>query len=75
MIFHYLVNTVKPELTTTVDKQPLVYSDHNFKVRFRPLLKYMTSEQRPLVNNGHHFWVPVVVVVDRLYASNEPISI
>ncbi len=25
----------------------------------------MTSEQRPLVNNSHYFWVPRVIVVDR----------
>ncbi len=25
----------------------------------------MTSKQRPPVNNGHYFWVPMVVVVNR----------
>ena len=57
-------------------KQMLQYSQtwandhlHNgqyFEVPFLIFITLRTSEQRPPVNNGHYFWVPRAVVIQRV---------
>ncbi len=57
-------STVKPQLTITPDLRPPITTPQLI-VSFRTFISKMTSEQRPPVNNGHNFWIPGVVVVDK----------
>ncbi len=63
MVIYRNEGTVKSELMNT-SEQP-ANSDPHFKSQFKSLEHKPTSEQRPLVNNGHKFGVPRVAVEHR----------